>query len=235
MTILVLWDIDGTLIRGGPAGARAFSTAVEKVLGRHPGDHGVIMSGKTDTLIALEILATMEVVDDHAQELLPDVLDALARALLDDRESLTQHGRVLVGVMEAVATLARRDDVVQTLLTGNIARNAFTKLDAFALTDSLNLHLGAYGDDHRDRDELVPIALRRVKDQLAIDITPADTWVIGDTPRDLSCARAAGARFVLVATGHFPTAALHELGADAVFDDLSDTSAFLAALGLASA
>lgn len=226
----MLWDIDGTLLHAGGAGSAAFVTALKAVTGRDPGDHQVRMSGKTDRLIASELLAVVGLAHD-ADALLPPLLDALAEALAADQETIARHGHVFPGIRAAVAALAADTATVQTLLTGNIARNARTKLAAFGLEEALRLPLGAYGDDHLDRDVLVPVAWERVAAATGVRHAPERTWVVGDTPRDLSCARAVGARCVLVGTGVYPTDELRALDADAVFDDLADTAAFLASLG----
>ena len=200
---LILWDIDGTLIRAGSAGSRAFVTAIAAVTAVDTAGHGVVMSGKTDWLIALEILATCDVIGRAADALIPQVLDALADALSKDVGSIRREGRVLPGVEALTHLLSSSPGIVQTVLTGNIARNARTKLEPFGLDERLMLDVGAYGDDHVDRNVLVPFAWQRVRAATEVEHGADETWVIGDTPRDLACARAVGARCVLVATGHF--------------------------------
>ncbi|MBW3575836.1 MAG: HAD hydrolase-like protein, partial [Actinobacteria bacterium] len=105
------------------------------------------------------------------------------------------------------------------------AVNAATKLAALGLDRWLDLESGAYGSDDPDRPALVPVALRRAAERRGWTLSPEDVWVVGDTPRDLECARAGGARCALVATGHTTQDDLYGLGADAVFDDLSDVEA----------
>lgn len=227
---LVLWDIDGTLVRPGRAAARAFVTAVTTVTGRDATGHGVVMSGKTDWQIATEILSFVGLSPAEADRTVGEVLGALAAALAADAAAVATGGRVLPGVEAAIDRLATLPHVRQTLLTGNIAPNARTKLAAFGLADRLELGWGAYGDDHVDREALVPFALRRVAEATGRPIAPADAWVVGDTPRDLSCARAAGARCLLVATGHFTMAQLTPLGAEATLPDLADTERVVAIL-----
>jgi phosphoglycolate phosphatase len=114
---------------------------------------------------------------------------------------------------------------VSTLLTGNIVQNARAKVAAFGLDQWLDLRVGGYGSDEEDRKLLVPVVLGRLATELGVVLGPADAWVIGDTPRDLECARAAGVRCLLVATGRYTAGELKDLGADAVFDDCSDVAA----------
>jgi phosphoglycolate phosphatase-like HAD superfamily hydrolase len=123
--------------------------------------------------------------------------------------------------------------VHQSVVTGNIRVLAEVKLAALGLLNGLDLCIGAYGDDHEDRTELVQVARRRAaavhgRDPAAFAGT--STVVIGDTPHDVAAALAAGARAVGVATGSHPAADLREAGAHAVLPDLTDTDAVLKAL-----
>lgn len=228
MKPLVLWDVDGTLILGGPAGRLAFADALSEVLGIEvPPRHLPKMAGKTDPQIALEILEELDVAAPEAH--LGAIEAALERALHLREPQLRSEGRVLPGVPAVLDALAGAG-AVQTLVTGNVAPNARTKLAAFGLLPGpLQLDLGAYGSDDRDRDNLVPVALNRVR-TAGLDVSAGSTWVVGDTPRDLACARAAGVRCLLVATGSYPVAELQAAGADAVASDLSDTEAIVAML-----
>jgi phosphoglycolate phosphatase-like HAD superfamily hydrolase len=97
------------------------------------------------------------------------------------------------------------------------------KLEAFGLEGFLDLEAGAYGSDHHLRNELIPIALRRVEEHHGIRLDPSEVWVVGDTPADLACARAGGARCLLVATGRYGLERLAGLEADALFETLADT------------
>lgn len=224
---LVLWDVDGTLIRTSGVAQRAFDVAAEHVLGRPVGDHEVRMSGKTDPLIALEILAFAGLDEEEARRMVPDVLARLEAELAGARDLVRQQGRVLPGVAEVLADLHDDPDVVQSVLTGNTAANAALKLQAFELDRWIDVEVGAFGSDRHDREELVPVALERVARLRGLTIDASDVWVVGDTPRDLACARAGGARCALVATGQFGVPELAEIGADEVFSDLTDAGAVL--------
>lgn len=219
----MLWDVDGTLLDSGGATTEAFDAAVTAAIGRHPGDHGVAMSGKTDPSIAMEILAFAGLDQEEARRLLPMVLGRLEAEIAAASSYFTTKGRVLPGVERLLARLHRHPGVAQSVLTGNTEANARTKLVAFGLDGWLDLGIGAFGSDRPDRDELVPVALERCRNQRGIGVEPRDVWIVGDTPRDLACARAAGARCMLVATGRFHMAALREAGADHVAEDLSST------------
>ncbi len=135
---------------------------------------------------------------------------------------LAAGGTACPGTAQVLALLAGDQRVVSTLLTGNIAANAFVKVAAFGLDRWLDLSLGAYGSDEADRNLLVPIALGRLASERGVRLDPSDTWVIGDTPRDFECAQAAGSRCLLVATGRYSEEQLAGTGADVVLADLAD-------------
>lgn len=227
---LVLWDIDGTLLRSGGVGRTAFDVAVERALGRHPGEHGVSMGGMTDPQITREILAFAAVAEDEVETHLPVVLEHLEAALAEAAHEIRSSGEVLPGVPELLAALDADPDVVSTVLTGNTRANAALKLSTLGLAGWLDLAIGAYGSDDADRRKLVPIALARAGRARGLRVDPAAAWVVGDTVHDLACARAGGARCLLVGTGRPPLAELEAAGADAVLADLSDVDAVLALL-----
>jgi phosphoglycolate phosphatase len=229
---LVLWDIDGTLLRGGGVGRDVFDEAVTAVLGRHPGDHRVRMGGKTDPQIALEILAFAALEDAQAAAHLPAVLEQLERALEAGAGRLRAEGVVLPGVPDVLRALDADPTVWSTVLTGNTQANALVKLAAFELTPWIDVDVGAFGSDDADRTALVPVAMERARRLRGLDLDPTDVWVVGDTPRDLACARAAGVRGALVATGHAPLEELRATDADAVLQDLSDVEGVVKLLTL---
>ena len=224
---LLLFDVDLTLLVTGPAGREVFDRAIEAAVGRLPGPHGVRMAGKTDPQIAREILAFAAVEEAQHDTHLPVVLHALQEGLAAVADRIGAEGRVLPGIPELLRRLATRPEVVSTVLTGNIRPNAEVKVGAFGLDRWLDLEVGAYGSDSPHRADLVPLALDRARRRYGDRIRPERTWVIGDTPLDLACARAGGVRCLLVATGHHPYQELAEIGADAVLPDLADTEAVL--------
>ena len=230
---LVLWDIDGTLVRVGDLGRGPFQTAVVDVLGGalDPELHRrVRMSGKTDPQIARELLLEAEVHADDVDRHLPEVLRRVEAHLLAVEHRMQAEGTATPGGAAVLEALAARDDVVQSVLTGNLAANAVVKLRAFGLDRWIDFDSGAYGSDHHDREELVPIALAKASAKHGERFTAGETWVVGDTPRDFACAKAGGARCLLVATGGFDRDELEGLGADAVLDDLADTEAVVSLL-----
>ncbi len=217
---LILWDIDGTLVRSGDVGAAVFDLALERVLGQRPRAR-VVMSGKTDRRIVEEYLA-MEGREDPT--LIPLVLHHLEQELAARVEQMAAEGYACPGAAEVLGALATIDGVEQTVLTGNIAPNARAKLSAFGLDRFLDLDAGAYGGEYSDRRRLLPEAWQRQVDLRGATYRPGETWVVGDTPRDLECAQAGEAHCLLVATGRHDRADLEVLGADAVLEDLTETA-----------
>jgi phosphoglycolate phosphatase len=222
---LILWDVDGTLIWTGAATREAFDRAVASVVGRTVDGHGVSLGGKTDPQIALEILAMVGVPEDDARGHLPDVLLALQREMTEAADGFRERGSVLPGVRELLELFHARPDVVQSVLTGNLEPTGRLKVSVFGLDPYLDLDAGAYGSDSADRRDLVPVALEKLRRLRGITIAPEGVWVIGDTVLDLVCARAAGSRCLLVATGRVSLDELASAGADAALADLSDVEA----------
>jgi phosphoglycolate phosphatase-like HAD superfamily hydrolase len=197
MRRLILWDIDGTLIHSGGVGRRAIEEAAGLVgaLSEVP---TIVMSGKTDPQILRELFRAAELADEHIDTLLPDAMAAAEKALAEAEHELRQDGEELPGVRGLLERLRDTPGVRQTLLTGNLTANAAVKLAAFGLTELFDAEVGAYGSDHADRLELVPIALERVARFRGETYEPDEVWVVGDTANDLACARAGGVRCLLV-------------------------------------
>lgn len=221
MDRLVLWDIDGTLLRSHGFGTEIFAEAMRTVIGPlPPGRPG--MAGKTDRQIATEWLSALGAPGEAT--LVERVLAALAEAVRAAAPELRTRSQVLPGVEAVLARLAEAG-VAQSVCTGNLEANAALKLRCFGLDRWLDLEVGAYGDHHVDRRALVPLALaaRGRRDGSA---PPARAvWVVGDTANDLAAARSAGARCLLVATGNTAWTELAALRPEAVFGDLHDEHA----------
>jgi phosphoglycolate phosphatase-like HAD superfamily hydrolase len=218
MRRLVLFDIDGTLISGGPARA-AFHHALLDVFGTAGPIDEWEFSGKTDPQIARELLTEAGLERDRVDEGLPALWE---RYLAEMEVRLpTCPPEVLPGVRELLDRLVAEGQVALGLLTGNVAGGARLKLSSAGLYSTLSV--GAFGSDHEERSELVPIALRRAVEHWGTRFTVEDAVVVGDTPRDVDCGRSHGARTVAVATGRFGVDLLRSAGADGVLETFADT------------
>jgi phosphoglycolate phosphatase-like HAD superfamily hydrolase len=217
--LLVLWDVDGTLIHSAGHGRYAFEDAFEAVVGRAP-EH-VDYAGRTDHQIALSML-------DGSAEQLPAVLEQLVERLAERRDAIAADGHVYPGVPETLEALHEADGVINSLLTGNLEANAAVKVGAFGLDRWLDFEAGAYGSDpHERRSDLVAIARERAARLYG---EPTGAVLVGDTPLDVLAAREAGARSVAVATGFSDLDALRASEPDALLQDLSDTEAAIRAI-----
>ena len=224
---LLLFDIDGTLILTGGAGSRAMTRAFAATHGLEDALQKVDLAGRTDRIIMREALTHAG--RDHEDVDLDEFREAYCSAL---REEIQKPGTgrrgLLPGVRPLLDALAARDDVRLALLTGNFRASAEIKLAAFGVWDYFSW--GAFADDAIERDDLIRIAHARHETRHGRLIEPEAVVVIGDTPHDIRCARAGGAKAIAVATGNYDRAALRGHQPDALFADLTDTDAVLDAL-----
>lgn len=217
-TTLVLLDIDGTLVSGGPA-KDAFETAMLAVYETHCAIDGFDFSGKTDPQIARELLGESGFTNERIDARLPDLwghyLAELEARLVDEPMCL------LPGVADLLDRLQAHPDVAIALVTGNIVRGAHLKLASVGLAEGLTV--GGFGSDHEDRNLLAPVAIARAEEACGVRFARERAVVVGDTPRDVLCGQRAGTRTVAVATGRCDAESLRAAGADRVFRDFLDT------------
>jgi phosphoglycolate phosphatase len=224
--ILVLWDVDHTLIENGGVSKEVYAAAFEILTGR-PVTEPVETDGRTDPSIMGDLLAR------HGSSLSYDdrVREALVNALKSRIDKLRERGQALPGAAAALEALKGESHVVQTVLTGNIQPNAVVKLTAFGLDRFVDFEVGGYGSDDSVRWRLVRIAQVRAEAKYSgRQFARSNTVVIGDTPRDVQTGLKGGARVIAVATGSSSTAELRAAGADVVLADLVDTDALLRAV-----
>ena len=225
MRRLLLFDIDGTLVRGGPA-KEAFEEALKAVYGTAGRINGHDFSGKTDPQIARELLEgagfSPEEINDGFPRLWEGYLSRMAQGLR------TRPMELIPGARETVDHLRDMADVALGLLTGNIVEGARLKLGSVGLAD--HFPVGGFGSDSEIRDHLPAFALRRARENWGVTFPPQEVVVVGDTPRDVACGRFGGTRTVGVATGRFDMASLEEAGADHVLPHMGDLRETLAVL-----
>jgi phosphoglycolate phosphatase len=226
---LVLFDIDGTLVLTGRAGVRAMTRTFETLWGVADAFAGISMGGRTDSWLVSQALgrAGLDDTPDNHGRFRVTYLPLLAEEILQPG---TGAKGVMPGVRELLDAARAMPHLHLALLTGNYRDAAGIKLRHFGLWDYFAF--GAYSDDAANRNHLVPIARARASAHGVPDVERAEVVVIGDTPHDVACAAAGGARSIGVATGGHSRQELADAGADVALDDLSDTGFVLRVLGV---
>jgi len=224
---LFLFDVDGTLVSARGAGRRAIGRALEAVYGATGPIATYDFRGKTDPQIVFDLMGAVGLSAVEIAEHLPHFYD---RYVEDLRDEIRRGGGVALmpGVAELVRRLGERVDGVLGLLTGNIEAGAKIKLEPTGLLP--HFRVGAYGSDAADRARLPAVAALRAETLAGRTISPEGVVIIGDTPLDIACARAFGARAVSVATGGHRVEELAAHEPDFLFADFADVGAVLTTL-----
>ena len=224
---LVLFDIDGTLLVARGAGRRALAAALKDVYGTAGDIDGYDLRGQTDPRIVFDVMEGAGLEREAVRERLDDCFEAYARGLaaeIGDGDKVV----TLPGIGDLVRRLHGEAEVLLGLLTGNIEAGARIKLGPTGLLPYFRL--GAYGSDHLDRRQLPSLAARRAHALVGVPFAPDQVLVIGDTPRDIECARHFGAVAVAVATGQYTREALEAERPDLLFSNFADVEDALAKL-----
>lgn len=213
---MCLFDIDGTLIHTGGAGMAALRDGLRAAFGVAEPTESVAIHGRTDRGITRDLFRF------HGIEDKPEHWERFREAYLQVLpERLAQRpGTVLPGIVALLKTLKLRDDVTLGLLTGNTREGARIKLSHYGLDGYFDF--GGFGDRHLERDDVAREALAEVKNRLDGRVDLDRVWVIGDTPTDVSCGQAIGARTIAVATGNHTREELAAAGPDHLANDFSD-------------
>jgi phosphoglycolate phosphatase-like HAD superfamily hydrolase len=225
--LLVLWDVDHTLIENGGVSKATYAGAFELLTGR-PAEHRAQTGGRTDPVILDSLLEQhdVRVTPEHSARF-AEVLEA---ALVARRDQLRARGYALPGARKVLEALARYQGVVQSVLTGNIRPNAYTKVATFDLHKHLDFEVGGYGSDDIVRANLVGVACKRASAKYRVPFDETTTVLVGDTPRDVRAGHESGAYVVAVASGSDSMDDLRSEGADVVLPDLVDTQAVISAI-----
>ena len=211
---LMLFDIDGTLIDSGGAGSRSLNLSFKELFSIMNAFYGISMAGKTDTEIIKEAMLRHGIaMDGNLNVVIYTYLKHLRREINNERRHLKP------GIYELLEKLSTTKDVHLGLLTGNIEPGARIKLDPFNLNKYFPT--GAFGSDDEDRNKLLPIALKRFEERCRRKIRVNECLIVGDTPRDVQCAKTYEARSLGVATGPYSIDELRAAGADYAVKDLS--------------
>jgi phosphoglycolate phosphatase len=224
--MLLLFDIDGTLLNTNGIGRRAVEEALSELVGADVSTRGITFSGKTDQQIIREVLTQAGVEEHWLADRFLETIDAYERAAsaLLSPEVVT----AIPGAVELVRQLAEQTALQLALLTGNIRTMAYRKVAAIGL--DAHFPFGAFGCDSEDRNALPAIAVDRALAHCGRHFPAEEVVVIGDTPRDIDCARNFGARSIAVPTGRYDRQTLEDHGPDVLLDDLRDVAAFARAL-----
>ncbi len=232
--LLVLWDVDHTLLAAGRGlSGELYELVFAGLFGRKLAQVAP-MAGRTDRAIIAETLTMAGIADPDRH--VAAFIAGMTRQAPAFAERVRRHGHVLPGAAEVLsflgspAALDGTGRVHQSVLTGNIRPLADAKLSALGLSDLLDLDIGAFGDMHSSRWELVHVARRQAAAKFGTTFDGEATVLVGDTPLDVAAALATGARAVGVATGSYPEADLAAAGAHVVLPDLTSTARVLAAV-----
>lgn len=216
MRTIVLWDIDNTLLYTGGAGSLGMARAFRDLYGVADAFRRVEFSGRTDTAIFRDAAREHGVAEADLDRELVRFCDAyiphLASALGE-----VAGGGLMPGVREVLDALSRRDDLVQGLGTGNFRRGGELKLRHYDIDGYFPGTVGGFGEDDEARDAVIRIGIERLGGG-----GEARTVIVGDTPHDVTAAKANGAYALAVATGRNSAEELRGCGADVALDDLSD-------------
>jgi phosphoglycolate phosphatase len=223
---VLLFDVDHTLLAAGGAGFRAMDRAFLEICGVENATRGIVPDGKTDPMLFGEALVRCRLAAAGS----PPPPELVRRyEILFPEEMAAPPAVLMPGVRELLDSLSGRPQVLLGLLTGNLERTAQVKVATFGLDHYFTF--GAYGSDHGDRLRLPPIAVERAERLAGLPIgLGRHVVILGDTPRDVVCARAWGATAVGIATGRSSRSQLLDAGAHLVFEDLADTEAVLQAV-----
>lgn len=221
---ILLFDIDGTLLEPAGIGRLCYRRALEDVLGHSISTDHVEMAGRTDWQILNDLLIYEGLDENQIEHHREAVFDALARHIATAAPTSKIHA--LSGVLTLMERLARDGRFVLGLVTGNSRGVVAHKLQAVGIDPGLFI-VGAFGDEHLDRNALPALALYRLSQMLGIQISPESVLVIGDTPHDIACARHSGLQVLCVATGLFDSDELAKYKPDFLLEDFSDTDAVM--------
>lgn len=221
---LLLFDIDGTLLISNGAGRRAMNKSLSKMMGIDTITlKGIDFGGRTDQQIIYDILLANGMSPEEATADLPRALNAYIDAFTE----AFQHDFFtdLEGAVELVKALAKYDHLQLALLTGNVEKTAYLKVEAIGLEGYFPF--GAFGDDYADRGKLPQLAVDRAKAHNGHHYKEKDIVIIGDTKHDILCGRSLNVMSIAVATGHYKSGDLSQYNPDVLMDDLSNMDKFI--------
>ncbi len=227
-TKLVLFDIDGTLVGNLEIGKIALLAAINSATGANIRQNQHSFDGNTDLYNASALLAMAGLPEGEISKVLPKILEDYVSTVREQVTQLERNLQLLPGVRDLLEYLSNRDDILVGLLTGNLEQIAEIKLEAADLVKYFAF--GVFGSERADRNRLPELALRRAKEEFGLEFAPSDVVIVGDTVRDIQCAKNIGARSIALATGPANEKELRSEEPDAFLQDLGDIVKFLDAM-----
>jgi phosphoglycolate phosphatase len=219
-----LFDIDGTLLSTNGMAGKLMLKALEEEVGRSVEYELKVFVGSTDRMILKKFIEMNEIQIDDIETMIDRVLKRYL-GYLDEKMILPNHVKVLPGVKELLNRLAKDPRLSLGLVTGNIRDGAYLKLRLANLSDFFPI--GAFGDDAADRNQLPGIAIERAEVFYNSRFSKDNVWIIGDSPKDILCARANKLRSLAVASGWHSIDELLPHQPDIVLGNLAETESVI--------
>ncbi|WP_078875307.1 HAD family hydrolase [Streptomyces sp. NRRL F-5053] len=228
--ILVLWDIDRTLLYAGDTDRKVYREVFREIVGRdatHLPERG---TGVTMPLAVRDLVLANGIPDAEADQLAQKIVDRLPAQLNRHRGELRRNGRLMPGARAALAAVRETMDAVPAILTGNLQESAEIKLRAFSLLRYVDTSVGGFASDDAHRPALVAVSQRRSASAYGFHFNRENTVIIGDSLQDIRTGREGGSKVIGVASGTTSAQQLTEAGADRVLPDLTDVEQLKAAI-----
>lgn len=228
--VLVLWDIDRTLLYVGDIDRQVYREAFAEIVGRPANRLPTRGTGVTMPLAIRGLLLNNGVPEADVPDILPRMVELLPKRLAGHTHDLVEQGILMPGAVEALRAARGNERWVPTVVTGNLKQNAMLKLAAFGLDQYVDTEIGGYASDDDQRPALVAIAQRRAQAKHGTTFTRSNTVIIGDSLEDVRTGLLGGASVIAVASGKTTAAQLKDAGADLVLDGLEDVQQVTAAI-----
>jgi phosphoglycolate phosphatase-like HAD superfamily hydrolase len=226
-SVLVLWDIDRTLVYVGETDRAVYREAFRRVVGHDATRLPERGTGRTMPLAARELLAANGVDHQDVDRLAEQIVGLLPELLAARSVELREHGQLMPGATAALEAVHAHPALVATVVTGNLQRSAEIKLQAFQLDQYVDLSVGGFASDDSHRPALVGIAQHRAAARYASAFDLSNTVIIGDSLEDVRTGAEGGARVIAVASGTTSADQLTAAGADHVLGSLHDPQVLL--------
>ena len=223
MKKLILFDIDGTILKFKEYySSQIFTNMIKEMFGKEvPDTYVPDYAGRTDLSILEDLAKACEIEYSSMTDQVDEIWDYLYEGFQEHNSAENMH--IMPGVVELIEDLSEDSGYDLGLLTGNFEKNAYLKLRSCDLEQYFEF--GAFGSDHKDRNKLADIAISRANAVLTESYSSDSTIIIGDSPRDIECAKSNGIGVLAVATGGYSYDDLMGHDADVVMHDLSDLGA----------